>query len=1234
MAAAACLNRLIGRATDSSPMVKKRSLATTTTDRERRVDEDLLVVGEDQPQESTVTKDVHSGEILGNLEVMSFASEEQLPFKCTRSRLQNSVSVKEARIVSESEALPGDSDFRFPDGVRCQLPLTVHQIATRSATGRLVKRPKKDLAIQKSPPRKHVKEIQVPHADAANPESARPRRAWELWSTEDKNLFFEALFEHGKDFDAIQNFMAQRHRKRGGTDSAAKTKDQIRHFYYRTCHKIASYIDLPTTDDIKKQIYSLVCYGELRRKGLLKMNKIGPKLNELLTQGNTVIRIRGKNLRIKIPTCRALKRLHNVDDQRDESKLKLPEKIVLKLHPRTNKAWSHVQMLSQNPRLLINVQPDQHLSAIIDYLSKKWRLECLQMREALGEKVVDPLELQLHVSPDCSLTPITINRSISQSKLDFSFGCFRESVKSIGAATSTTVSPPNKRTVKITSSRNEDLPLAKDLTVTDSAKVVGVSSASKAVEEEKLAIAASLSSSFSEPVQPLETFFNGRVSSETEENACDAVCSEFDCPESSGQRENADLCTEFSASDACVQSDGSTLTVVTQDCGIASASSSLTSVAPLASVGQVTTSVHLVTNSTSMASAPSNSVLVEKLLGPIDRTLAEEVTMAEIFIMAGRPKELTLEYEWVGKSLDSCASGVSALQHLANIALAEYSSFNRISSSGRLGAMSPPSVIAGAKPDMNSSVAKTFARSPRVRQTQGVSRLRKESISTAPDASLDQSANYPWPNASTLVSSFNSVNLLTAVGLAPQYTFSPPSFSSLSATSMPVTTVTYSGTAMTGSCNSPKAPATTTSECVFRIPKSLPPKLQQKNGDNRTIVDKTVLDGLSIYSSKRSDQFMPRKVRTRNTRKPLVVQRTLLPKSQLQTSQIVTLTLVPGMSNAQTGSFLPVTCSTGSTPQSTAPLVLETVNSTLESGDSQQNVIKMAPTELKSTGIRRIVPVPVPADPVTIFPQENNVTSSRNAVSLSVNEAVHIPASGSSEPSLPMAITGIDAFLQSSESQDSIPVQQGSSQPLAPSFIQSLGDSNLSLPSLLDMPLSEGADSNDRFLDLELMNSNSSFTGLLNTIEEKNPPTVLALSNEDSLLNPVKNFQGLSSCEEAAPWLNNEELSLSSILPNFLLVKKDFDRSLTSLSLVSLATKPTTINQGFISESSRESNSLGNFGTVDGALQSLLNENSMDIASRFNDMFRPVDQTSALEQNLSLKAVASEASDCGFGSNL
>lgn len=107
---------------------------------------------------------------------------------------------------------------------------------------------------------------------------------------------------------------------------------------------------------------------------------------------------------------------------------------------------------------------------------------------------------------------------------------------------------------------------------------------------------------------------------------------------------------------------------------------------------------------------------------------------------------------------------------------------------------------------------------------------------------------------------------------------------------------------------------------------------------------------------------MPRKARSRNSRKPLVIQRTLLPKSQLQTSQIVTLTLVPGLASAQTGSFLPVACSAALSsqlaPTTRAP---ETMKPTTAISSAQQNVIKMAPTELKSTGIRRIVPVPVPA---------------------------------------------------------------------------------------------------------------------------------------------------------------------------------------------------------------------------------------------------------------------------------
>lgn len=58
--------------------------------------------------------------------------------------------------------------------------------------------------------------------------------------------------------------------------------------------------------------------------------------------------------------------------------------------------------------------------------------------------------------------------------------------------------------------------------------------------------------------------------------------------------------------------------------------------------------------------------------------------------------------------------------------------------------------------------------------------------------------------------------------------------------------VTYSSAAA-GDGNSPKTLMTTTSEGVFRVPKSLPPKLQAKNTDGRTIIDKKILDGLGIY---------------------------------------------------------------------------------------------------------------------------------------------------------------------------------------------------------------------------------------------------------------------------------------------------------------------------------------------------------------------------------------------------
>jgi hypothetical protein len=51
------------------------------------------------------------------------------------------------------------------------------------------------------------------------------------------------VFQHGKDFEAIQNNIALKYKKKGKPASMVKNKEQVRHFYYRTWHKITKYID-------------------------------------------------------------------------------------------------------------------------------------------------------------------------------------------------------------------------------------------------------------------------------------------------------------------------------------------------------------------------------------------------------------------------------------------------------------------------------------------------------------------------------------------------------------------------------------------------------------------------------------------------------------------------------------------------------------------------------------------------------------------------------------------------------------------------------------------------------------------------------------------------------------------------------------------------------------------------------------------------------------------------------
>uniref|UniRef100_A0A4W4GAE8 Cramped chromatin regulator homolog 1 n=1 Tax=Electrophorus electricus TaxID=8005 RepID=A0A4W4GAE8_ELEEL len=174
-----------------------------------------------------------------------------------------------------------------------------------------------------------------------------------------------------------------------------KNKEQVRHFYYRTWHKISKHIDFNNAYSrvLKKssqELYGLICYAELRKKvGGLMDDKNVAKLNELIQQGATTVRSKGRNLRIKAPMCRALKKLcdpDGVSDEEDQKPVRLPLKVAVELQPRSNHSWTRVQSLAHNPRLRMVVELHRKVSSLIEFLKQKWAIQDQRILKSLAER--------------------------------------------------------------------------------------------------------------------------------------------------------------------------------------------------------------------------------------------------------------------------------------------------------------------------------------------------------------------------------------------------------------------------------------------------------------------------------------------------------------------------------------------------------------------------------------------------------------------------------------------------------------------------------------------------------------------------------------------------------------------------------------------------------------------------------------------------------------------------------
>lgn len=250
-----------------------------------------------------------------------------------------------------------------------------------------------------------------------------------LWNSDDKSMFFEALNEYGKDFENIQLYISTKLKKKGVPETLIKSKDQVRHLYYRSWHKISKYVKF--SEGVKKlaqELYSLINYGELRKKVGSVSEKCLLKLNELIYRGSTMLRIKGKNVRVKTPMCRALRKLNQLDEKYDE--IRLPNRVVVELRPKDMTSFLKVQSMAQNPRIRTTLPLQKRLNNLITCVNNRWKTvearvydKALISSSPVTDNCVPPTSvsdenkillthtLRLTPPPDCKINVLSINLS-------------------------------------------------------------------------------------------------------------------------------------------------------------------------------------------------------------------------------------------------------------------------------------------------------------------------------------------------------------------------------------------------------------------------------------------------------------------------------------------------------------------------------------------------------------------------------------------------------------------------------------------------------------------------------------------------------------------------------------------------------------------------------------------------------------------------------------------------------
>ncbi|XP_066286653.1 protein cramped-like isoform X2 [Branchiostoma lanceolatum] len=1029
-------------------------------------------------------------------------------------------------------------------------------------TGHPVLRSSKRLKKDESPPPEHKKEQEAEKGANGGTVETTPvrgkkkcqKRTWESWNQEDKDAFFEALYEYGKDFESIQAHIANKHKKRGDPPSLTKNKDQVRHLYYRTWNKISKFLDI--NEDVKKavqELYGLINYGELRKKIGRLDEKNGHKLNELIKYGVTTVRVKGKNVRIKTPVCRALKRLNNIDDDEDKRPEKLPPRVQLELLPHSNQTWAVIQGLAQNPRVRLNIPLHRRVSSLLEFLQVKWTPHRLKILQQLSVSEETKLHLSILPSPGASINPIPVTGKVVHSK---NFCYIAEPTKNTKplVITNAILSAKGKSgNTRPSQSENTSKSCS-----TDAAGVKQDCSSSRCLNEEdsQTSKASTVDLSVQDTRQEVrDSAVDSCVSQcqcNTEEVECKRTAGHESCEsESARSTDQADVGSVETGQNSCTNGNSVNSTDAHEERGVtraqetdmpskgdgteecpanespANVSNSIPDTAagthveqqpdviPPQGEGVFTDNVQqdITPDSNAKKSQGSDCVLEQAVREGWTLQTVGMLTFAELFVMLGKPSKLQLEYDWVQEKIVD-VDHVSAVWKIIRLAAFELDLLNNKQKNVSVGT-SPMKVPPASPPGVPGG-------SPPATVTPSVSRMGVRKPQSPPNNKTLQ------PAATSTPIRRDSAGFIMPTTVAP-------------ARARPAAQLTQA-------------------DREFRAQ----------------------LDSLN----KRPDIFLPRKTRGRGGRKPIVVQRTLLPRPSQPSRHMMSLSFIHNSHAAIQGSFTPILPRKTPSPAATTSRLIapKTAAHTATAGQSlaatSGGAISLAaqaagvpgaqlrptasPTPLSAVDSPVTVQThsPVPTFPVgspgQLVPHQQQTTTQQHTLPAHpqpVSEPTTLSTKTSSHPpDMALTLAAVPG-TSAGGSLDIIPDQEG---------------------GLSVMPTA-GAGMADPILDINITDG---MTGTLSS-HSREGLEIPAISPNTS---PSK------LCLESV-LLNGEagDITLSSLLATLQSPEKAKNMSLGGGSVL-------------FSEESRDSLASKHALDVDTALHAMMNENSVDYIAKFSEL--------------------------------